>query len=69
MTSSASIAKHPIHPMLVAFPIGLWVFSLVCDFIYRGTTTPIWSDLAFYTIAGGIIGACLLYTSPSPRDS
>ena len=59
MTSSASIAKHPIHPMLVAFPIGLWVFSLVCDFIYRAQHTPIWNDLAFYTIAGGIIGALL----------
>ena len=23
MASSASIAKHPIHPILVAFPIGL----------------------------------------------
>jgi uncharacterized membrane protein len=59
MTSPASIAKHPIHPMLVGFPIGLWVFSLVCDFIYRVQHTPIWSELAFYTIAGGIIGALL----------
>jgi uncharacterized membrane protein len=27
MRSPASIRSHPIHPMLIAFPIGLWVFS------------------------------------------
>jgi uncharacterized membrane protein len=29
MKTPASIAGHPIHPMLVAIPIGLWIFSLV----------------------------------------
>jgi uncharacterized membrane protein len=28
MASPASIKKHPVHPMLVALPIGLWVFAL-----------------------------------------
>jgi uncharacterized membrane protein len=30
----ASIAGDPIHPMLVAIPIGLWIFSLVCDLVH-----------------------------------
>ena len=30
MRTPASIARHPIHPMLVPIPIGLWIFSLVC---------------------------------------
>ena len=30
MRVPASIAKHPIHPMLVVFTIGLWIFSLIC---------------------------------------
>ena len=29
MRSSANIGGHPIHPMLVPLPIGLWVFSFV----------------------------------------
>jgi uncharacterized membrane protein len=58
MTSRASIRKHPIHPMLIAFPIGLWVFSLVCDFIYHaGTHNLFWKGVAFYSMAGGLIGA------------
>ena len=54
----ATIAKHPIHPMLVVFPIGLWIFSLVCDLVYLfGPANPLWRDMAFYTMAGGWIGA------------
>ena len=34
MSSPASFGKHPIHPMLVALPIGLWIFSLVADLTY-----------------------------------
>ena len=57
MASRASFAKHPIHPMLVPFPIALWIFSLVSDIVYGlGWGGPLWSDMAFYTMAGGILG-------------
>jgi uncharacterized membrane protein len=59
MASPASVAKHPIHPMLVVFPIGLWVFSLVADVIHAFGGAPVWRDVAFYTMAGGIVGALL----------
>ena len=60
MASPASIAKHPIHPMLVAFPIGLLVFSLICDLIQLiGWGGAVWADVALYTMAGGIVGALL----------
>jgi len=60
MSTPASIAKHPIHPMLVAVPIGLWVFSLVADLIgAAGWRTEIWNSVALYTLAGGIVGALL----------
>jgi uncharacterized membrane protein len=60
MSSPASIGRHPIHPMLVVFPIGLWIFSFVCDLIHLLVSpNPIWSDVAFYCIGGGIVGALL----------
>lgn len=59
MSSPASIAKHPIHPMLIAFPMGLWVFALVCDVICLAGGTDVWSTVALYSIAGGIVGAIL----------
>lgn len=58
MRTPAQIAGHPIHPMLVSIPIGLWVFSLVCDFIARGSSQPeTWNTVALYTMVGGIVGA------------
>jgi uncharacterized membrane protein len=53
----ARIAKHPIHPMLVVFPIGLWVAALVFDIVHAFTGNPLWRTLAFWNIAGGIVGA------------
>jgi uncharacterized membrane protein len=58
MGSPASINGHPIHPMLIPFPIALWVFSLIADLIYLWRGNPIWRDwIAFYALLAGIIGA------------
>jgi len=57
MKSRAGIAGHPIHPMLVPFPIALWIFSLASDFIYLfGFGGPVWKDIALYTIVAGVGG-------------
>ena len=46
--------------MLIPLPIGLWVFSLVSDIIFKaGWGGAVWHDVAFYTMAGGIVGALL----------
>jgi uncharacterized membrane protein len=58
MASPASMGRHPVHPMLIPFPIALWIFSLVADLIYLWRDNPIWRDyIAFYTLLGGILGA------------
>lgn len=57
MVAKARIERHPIHPMLVPFPIGLWIFSLAADIIYRLGGNQIWTSVALYSMAGGIIGA------------
>jgi len=60
MSSPASIRSHPIHPMLIVFPIGLWTFSFVCDIVYHaGTHNAFWKGMAFYTMFGGVVGALL----------
>jgi len=58
MRTPASIFKHPIHPMLIVFPIGLWIFSLACDLIrLAGGSSDAWATVAFYSMVGGLIGA------------
>ena len=60
MASPASVAAHPIHPMIIPFPIALWVFSLVADLIYLWRGNLVWRDwIAFYSLLGGILGAAL----------
>src|SRR2546423_2609191 len=60
MASPASVGGHPIHPILIPFPIGLWVFSLIADVIYLWRGNTVWRDyIAFYTLLGGIIGAAV----------
>jgi len=46
--------------MFVVFPIALWIFSFVSDLIYfLGWGGPVWQDVAFRSMAGGVIGALL----------
>ena len=79
MRTPANIAGHPIHPMLVTLPIGLFVFSFVCDLIYVfGSGNPTFAIVALYTMAGGIVGALaaaifgfidLMSLPPEPRKT
>ncbi|HEY1326268.1 MAG TPA: DUF2231 domain-containing protein [Casimicrobiaceae bacterium] len=79
MRTPASIARHPIHPMLVTFPIGLWIFSFICDLIFAfGSGNPVLKTVALYTMVGGLIGALcaaipglidLLSLPPEPRKT
>src|SRR5262245_48899985 len=58
MKSRASIGNHPIHSILVAFPIALWVFSFIADLVYHfGSQNLFWKAVALYTMFGGVIGA------------
>ncbi len=56
MQSKAKILGHPIHPMLVVFPLGLLSTSLIFDIIAAAGGGPSFSRAAFYMIAAGIIG-------------
>ena len=59
MRSRVHIQGHPVHPMLVAFPIGLWVFSFVFDVLGRisGNST-LWAA-GFYCVIAGCVMAAL----------
>jgi uncharacterized membrane protein len=57
MASKASIAGHPIHPMLVPFPLALWTTSFATDvlfFFYRNSSLRLISK---FMLAAGCLGA------------
>ena len=59
MESRAKLFGHPIHQMLVAFPLGLLATALAFDVIHLITANGYWSELAFWMIAAGVITGLL----------
>jgi len=56
MESRAKVFGHPIHPMLIVVPLGLFIAAVVFDAIYlwRGSSTL--PAVGYWNIAGGIAG-------------
>jgi uncharacterized membrane protein len=57
MYTKARIAGHPIHPMLVAFPIALYVATVAALLVHVGTHDPFWYRVALYSNIGGVVMA------------
>jgi uncharacterized membrane protein len=57
MKSRATIAGHPIHPMLIPFPLALWVTSFAVDVLFYFLRHPTLLVIAKFLIAAGCIGA------------
>jgi len=55
MSTPASIARHPVHPMLVGFPITFFVLAPVLDIIHVATGNPLWATIAFWDIVLGVV--------------
>ncbi len=57
MESRAKLLGHPIHQMLIVFPLGLLATSLIFDIVYLATDSPRFADISFWMIVAGLIGA------------
>jgi len=59
MEARAKLFGHPIHQMLVVFPLGVLGMALFFDLIAIGTNRPALLQASFYMIAAGIIAGLL----------
>jgi uncharacterized membrane protein len=55
MESRAKLLGHPIHQMLIVFPLGLLGMAVVFDLLALGLAQPYWSEVAYWMIAAGVI--------------
>ncbi|SDC97116.1 DUF2231 domain-containing protein [Bradyrhizobium brasilense] len=53
--STARIGSHPIHPMLVPFPIACFVGTLVTDIAYWQTAEMQWANFSAWLLFAGLI--------------
>ncbi|SNT40289.1 Uncharacterized membrane protein [Noviherbaspirillum humi] len=52
----STIAGHPLHPMLIVAPAALIPFGFVLDAMARRTGKRSYSDAAYYSLVGGLVG-------------
>lgn len=57
--STARIGGHPIHPMLVPFPIAFFVAAFVSDVVYLSNNEPGWATASMWLLGAGLAMAAL----------
>jgi uncharacterized membrane protein len=50
---------HPLHSILLAFPLPLFLGALLSDFAYRASFHVQWANFASWLIAGGLLVGAL----------
>jgi uncharacterized membrane protein len=56
MESRIKLLGHPIHPMLIVFPLGLLSTAVVFDILYAITGSGDFAVVSFWAIAAGLLG-------------
>jgi uncharacterized membrane protein len=56
MKARARLLGHPVHQMLVVFPLGLLATSVVFDIVSLASGATHWPIVAYWTLAAGIVG-------------
>jgi uncharacterized membrane protein len=59
IATTAKISGHPLHPLLVPVPIGLWVATLLADIGFAATGDAFWAGAAFWALGGAIVFALI----------
>jgi uncharacterized membrane protein len=63
MYSKVKILGHPIHPMLVAYPVAFYTATLVCYIAYSSNSNPFWFKVA---VVANIAGAAMAALAAIP---
>jgi uncharacterized membrane protein len=59
MESKAKLFGHPIHPMLIVLPLGLFLMAVFSDIAYLATGNPTFAAVSYWDIGAGIAGGLL----------
>ena len=59
METRVKLAGHPIHPMLIVLPLGLFSIGVVFDIVYLAKNDATFAEVAFWNITAGFVGGLL----------
>src|SRR3954470_3953526 len=57
VATTAKIGSHPLHPVLIPFPLALLVATFICDLAYWSTANVFWATVAMWALGAGIVMA------------
>lgn len=57
--STARISGHPIHPMLIPFPVAFFVATFAVDLVYLANGEAGWASAAIWLLGAGLVMAIL----------
>jgi uncharacterized membrane protein len=55
MAGKINLLGHPVHPILIVFPLGLLPAAVVCDIIFWVNHNPILAQMAYWLVAAGVL--------------
>jgi uncharacterized membrane protein len=59
MYSKVKIGGHPIHPMLIAFPVAFYTSALICYIVYGSNQNVFWFKVAVAANIAGVVMALI----------
>ena len=59
MESRVKLLGHPVHPMLIVYPLGLLSTGVIFDLLYIWLKNPAFPVVSFWMITAGLIGGLL----------
>jgi uncharacterized membrane protein len=57
--SKVRVAGHPVHPMLVAFPVAFYTATVISFAVYAGSSDLFWWRMGLLLNAAGVLGAVI----------
>src|SRR5688572_11743866 len=57
--ATAKVSGHPIHPMLIPFPIAPLVATFVYDVIFWRMGNAFWAQTAFWSLTAAVVMAVI----------
>ena len=57
--STAEVAGHPLHPMLIPFPIAFFITAFLADLAFLAWSDIFWARAALWLLGAGLAAAAL----------
>jgi uncharacterized membrane protein len=57
--STAAVADHPLHPLLITLPVGFLIAALLSDLGFFAAADAFWARASAWLIGAGLVGGAL----------